>query len=83
MGWLDANEYLMMETAGRDRMDEIRRAAHTARTSDKRDASPPSSRLCGLRRTTASYLLPARPSGWVLALALMGLAAGGATILAG
>ena len=83
MGWLDANEYLMMETAGRDRMDEVRRAAQVARTSGERDAPPRPTRRCDLTGARAAYRLRTRASGWVLALALVGLAAGSATILAG
>jgi hypothetical protein len=30
MGWLDANEYLLMEVAGRDRVDEVTRTVHLA-----------------------------------------------------
>jgi hypothetical protein len=31
MGWLDANEYLLMETVGRDRIDDLRRTMPLAR----------------------------------------------------
>lgn len=40
MGWLDANDYLMMEMAGRDRVDDITRTADRVRPAgDRHDAS--------------------------------------------
>jgi len=36
MGWLDANEYLLMEVAGRDRVDEVTRTAHLVRRAGDR-----------------------------------------------
>jgi hypothetical protein len=41
MGWLDANEYLLMEVVGRDRVDEIRRTVPMTRTSVERDVDAP------------------------------------------
>ena len=44
MGWLDANEYLLMEMAGRDRIDDMTRTAQlviTTRDShDGADVTP-------------------------------------------
>ena len=31
MGWLDANEYLMLETLGAERVEDIHRAANASR----------------------------------------------------
>ena len=36
MGWLDTNEYLLMETVGRDRVDDITRTAHLVRARAER-----------------------------------------------
>jgi hypothetical protein len=48
MGWLDANEYLLMEMAGRDRVDDITRSAQLVRTAGDRhegsDATPDQTR---------------------------------------
>jgi len=48
MGWLDANEFLLMEMAGRDRVDDITRSAQLVRTADNRhdgfDATPSQTR---------------------------------------
>ncbi|HSL49023.1 MAG TPA: hypothetical protein VK878_08135 [Candidatus Deferrimicrobiaceae bacterium] len=64
-------------------MDEIRGAVRIAPTSGERDGRPRSPRRRGLRGTATTYRLQARPSGWMRALTLMGLAAGGVTLLAG
>ena len=40
MGWLDANEYLLMERAGRDRVDDISQTAHRVRTAGDRHDAP-------------------------------------------
>lgn len=44
MGWLDANEYLLMEMAGRDRIDDITRTAQLVTTTgdshDGADVTP-------------------------------------------
>ena len=44
MGWLDANEYLVMEMAGRDRVEDITQTAHRVRTAgdhhDGADVTP-------------------------------------------
>jgi len=34
MGWLDANEYFLMQTAARDRLDDVRLAADLAAVAD-------------------------------------------------
>ena len=40
MGWLDANEYLLMELAGRDRIDDITRTARlVSTTGDRHDGA--------------------------------------------
>ena len=40
MGWLDANEYLLMEMAGRDRIDDITRTAElVSTTGDRHDGA--------------------------------------------
>lgn len=45
MGWLDANEYLLMEMAGRDRIDDLMRTAPLVSTTGARhdgaDVTPP------------------------------------------
>jgi hypothetical protein len=41
MGWLDANEYLLIETAGRDRIDDLRRTMPLARTRVEADDDAP------------------------------------------
>lgn len=41
MAWLDANEYLLLETLGKLRIDDIRRAAQEVRTrADGADEAP-------------------------------------------
>jgi hypothetical protein len=40
MGWLDANEYFLMEMAGRDRVEEFAQTAHLVRTAaDRHDGA--------------------------------------------
>ena len=39
MGWLDTNEYLLLETVGRDRVDDITRTARLVRTRAERPES--------------------------------------------
>jgi hypothetical protein len=39
MAWLDTNEYLLLETVGRDRVDDITRTARLVRTRGERPQS--------------------------------------------
>ena len=48
MGWLDANEYFLMEMAGRDRIDDIMRPAPLVTTpADSHDGADVTPRFAG------------------------------------
>jgi hypothetical protein len=77
MGWLDANEYLLMEMAGRDRIDDITRTAQLVSTTGDRhdgaDVTPHevckrASRFAGRPRFVGRLMCFLPSPGWRVAL---------------